>query len=121
METNCDIVIIGGGAAGLAAAISAAQTARTAGAQLRVVVLESGDRVGRSILKTGNGRCNFTNQHIAEGPAVANYRNADFVRDAFVALNAALPEPDFNDPVLAFFEDLGLEWRQEEDRNVRRL
>ena len=115
MNTTCDIAIVGGGAAGLAATIVAAQTARTAGKPLRVVVLESSDRVGRSILKTGNGRCNFSNQHIAEGPALVEYRNADFVRAALSALNAALPEPDFNDPVLAFFEDLGLEWRQEED------
>ena len=115
MNTTCDIAIVGGGAAGLAAAIVAAQAAHAAGKPLRVVVLEASDRVGRSILKTGNGRCNFTNQHIAEGPALADYRNADFVRAALDALNVVFPEPDFNDPVLAFFEDLGLEWRQEED------
>ena len=115
METNCDIAIVGGGAAGLVAAISAAQTARDAGVSLRVVVLEADERVGRSILKTGNGRCNFSNQHIAEGPALVSYRNAGFVRQVFEALNAAYPEPEFNDPVLDFFERLGLEWRQEED------
>ncbi|MBQ9021586.1 MAG: aminoacetone oxidase family FAD-binding enzyme [Eggerthellaceae bacterium] len=115
MNTTCDIAIVGAGAAGLAAAISAAQAARKAEAQLRVVMLEASDRVGRSILKTGNGRCNFSNADIAEGPAVANYRNAGFVWAAFEALNRAFPEPDFNDPVLAFFEDAGLEWRQEDD------
>ena len=54
------ILIVGGGAAGLAAAISAAKTAR--GAQ--VVVLEGQDRLGKKILATGNGRCNLGNQRV---------------------------------------------------------
>ena len=49
------VVVIGGGAAGMMAAISAAEH----GAQ--VLVLEHKDRVGKKILSTGNGRCNFTN------------------------------------------------------------
>ena len=49
------VIIIGGGAAGLAAAIAAAREG--AG----VTVLEHMDRVGKKILSTGNGRCNLTN------------------------------------------------------------
>ena len=49
------VVIIGGGAAGLAAAVSAARC----GAQ--VTIVEHMDRVGKKILSTGNGRCNMTN------------------------------------------------------------
>ena len=49
------IAVIGGGASGLTAAISAARE----GAE--VVILERCDRVGRKILATGNGRCNYTN------------------------------------------------------------
>ena len=49
------IGVIGGGASGMIAAISAARM----GAQ--VTILEGTDRVGRKILATGNGRCNFTN------------------------------------------------------------
>lgn len=49
------IGIIGGGASGMIAAISAARN----GAQ--VTILEGGDRIGRKILATGNGKCNFTN------------------------------------------------------------
>ena len=49
------VAVIGGGASGLTAAISAAQS----GAD--VTVYESGARVGRKILATGNGRCNMTN------------------------------------------------------------
>ena len=49
------IGIIGGGASGLVAAISAARNGAL------VTVLEAGERVGRKILSTGNGKCNFTN------------------------------------------------------------
>ena len=49
------IGIIGGGASGMMAAISAAYN----GAD--VTILEGGDRIGRKILSTGNGKCNFTN------------------------------------------------------------
>ena len=49
------VIIIGGGASGLAAAIAAAREG--AG----VTVLEHMDRVGKKILSTGNGRCNLTN------------------------------------------------------------
>lgn len=49
------IGIIGGGASGMVAAISAA------GQGAEVTILEGGDRIGRKILATGNGKCNFTN------------------------------------------------------------
>lgn len=115
MNTNCDIAIIGGGAAGLCAAISAARQAADTGAPLRVVVLEANDRVGHSILQTGNGRCNFSNADIAAGSGVQKYRNADFVQQVFGVLNTAFPAPISHDPVLDFFEELGLVWREEED------
>lgn len=50
-----NVVIIGGGASGMMAAVSAASEGA------RVTVLEHKDRVGKKILVTGNGRCNFTN------------------------------------------------------------
>ncbi len=49
------VIVVGGGASGMMAAITAA----SAGAE--VTVLEHKDRVGKKILSTGNGRCNFTN------------------------------------------------------------
>lgn len=89
------LAIIGGGAAGLAAAIAATRELRgdgtaSGGAGTRdavggvsdVVVYEADDRVGRSILATGNGRCNFSNAHIDAGV----YRNAAFVGEALGAL-----------------------------------
>lgn len=81
MDTKT-LAIIGGGAAGLAAAVAAARAAKDAGAPLRVVVLEADERVGRSILATGNGRCNFTNARIDAGL----YRNAAFVAEALESL-----------------------------------
>ena len=50
-----DVIIIGGGAAGLTAALSAS------GQGARVLLLEAGSRVGRKILASGNGRCNLAN------------------------------------------------------------
>jgi len=69
-----DVLIIGGGAAGLAAAISAAMHGD------RVTVLERMDRVGKKILATGNGRCNIA----AADPAVSHYygKNPRFIQSA---------------------------------------
>ncbi len=56
-----DIIIIGGGAAGLMAAAGAAETCRSRGLDNRIIVLEKMPRPGRKIMITGKGRCNFTN------------------------------------------------------------
>ena len=58
--TNYDIAVIGGGASGLSAAISAARQ----NAKLKIAVLERMPRIGKKILATGNGRCNYTNRNI---------------------------------------------------------
>lgn len=116
------IAIIGGGAAGLAAAVAAAEAARDAGAgaEVRVAVYEASDRVGRPILATGNGRCNFSNAVIS----AEQYRNAAFVEETLDACEAMLggDTPTGDDPlagagaqnaVLRFFADHGLMWREE--------
>jgi predicted Rossmann fold flavoprotein len=54
---HADVVIIGGGAAGLMCAIAAGQRGRN------VIVLEGSNKVGKKILMSGGGRCNFTNLH----------------------------------------------------------
>lgn len=58
---SADIIIIGGGAAGLMAAAGAAQTYASKGMPGKVIVLEKMPRPGRKIMITGKGRCNFTN------------------------------------------------------------
>lgn len=54
------IGVIGGGASGMMAAVTAAEQGA------KVTVLEHSDRLGRKILSTGNGKCNYTNLHISE-------------------------------------------------------
>jgi predicted Rossmann fold flavoprotein len=79
-----DALILGGGAAGLMCAIEAGNRGR------RVAVLERADRLGKKILISGGGRCNFTNLHcqpenfLSSNPhfaksALARYTPADFI------------------------------------------
>ncbi len=55
---STDIVVLGAGAAGLMCALTAAQRGR------RVLVLERANKVGKKILMSGGGRCNFTNLYV---------------------------------------------------------
>jgi predicted Rossmann fold flavoprotein len=84
MKSQFDVIILGGGAAGLMCAIEAGRRGR------RVAVLESAERIGKKILISGGGRCNFTNLHcrpenfISANPhfaksALARYTPADFI------------------------------------------
>lgn len=79
-----DALILGAGAAGLMCAVEAAKRGR------RVALLECADRIGKKILISGGGRCNFTNIHctpdnfISANPhfaksALARYTPADFI------------------------------------------
>ncbi|MES2919659.1 MAG: NAD(P)/FAD-dependent oxidoreductase [Pseudomonadota bacterium] len=56
--TPFDVVILGGGASGLMCALAAGQRGR------RVLVLDASNKIGKKILMSGGGRCNFTNLHI---------------------------------------------------------
>lgn len=109
------VAVVGGGAAGLAAAAACGDALGAARGAADVVVYEADERVGRSILATGNGRCNFSNARID----AALYRNAPFVAAAFEALAAAESRvgrrggAGDGDPVHAFFADCGLVWREE--------
>lgn len=60
MQKTTDILIIGGGASGLAAAVAAKRTAP----QLDVTILEKNAKVGKKLLATGNGRCNLGNSNL---------------------------------------------------------
>ena len=59
LKKHYDVVIIGGGAAGLFCAFTAGQRG------LSVVVLDSSNKVGKKILMSGGGRCNFTNYQVS--------------------------------------------------------
>ncbi len=81
---SSDVIIIGGGAAGLMCAIVAGRRGR------RVIVLEGSNKIGKKILMSGGGRCNFTNLHcepsrfISSNPhfcksALSRYTQWDFI------------------------------------------
>ena len=94
VRTGMNIVIIGAGAAGLTAAISASlENSRNT-----VFLVEHSDRVGKKILSTGNGKCNLTNENMSE----------DFYRcDDISVVKKVLDEFGYNQTI-DFFRDLGL-------------
>lgn len=99
---NKQIIVVGGGAAGMIAAISA----RRLGA--KVMILEKNPRVGKKILTTGNGRCNYTNIN-----ADINCYNGDNPKFVYSALS------DFTvEDTLKFFEELGIEYKVEDQGKV---
>ena len=84
MTESFDAIILGGGAAGLMCAIEAGKRGK------RVAVLEHAGRLGKKILISGGGRCNFTNIHCTPGnflssnehfakSALARYTPSDFI------------------------------------------
>ena len=97
MQTDC--IILGGGAAGLAACALLARHG------LRVTLVERLDRVGKKILSTGNGRCNLSNEDMQPGYYA---EAADFVAKVY---QQTPPEE-----VLSFFHSLGLMTSSEEGR-----
>ena len=92
MQMKKQIGVIGGGAAGMMAAITAAKE----GAQ--VTILERNDRVGKKILQTGNGKCNLGNRALS----VECYHGGDleWIRDV-------LEHFDTEDTI-RFFQSIGL-------------
>ena len=99
---NIDVAILGGGAAGLCAAITAAEAL---GANKRVVVFEKALESGRTILATGGGRCNFTNVDLS----FENFSHPGFVQ-------AVCKDKDtFLADILSFFRSSGLAWATEDE------
>lgn len=81
-----DVVVLGGGAAGLMCAVEAGRRGR------QVVLLDHAERVGKKILISGGGRCNFTNIHcraenfLSENPHFAKSALARFTPADIIAL-----------------------------------
>ena len=86
-----DIIIIGAGASGIVTAINAKNKNN------RVILLEKNDRIGKKLLATGNGRCNYTNMNLSE----KNYSSPDFVKRTL--------EDFSNEDLINYFRILGLE------------
>ena len=96
-----DIIVIGGGAAGLMAAYGAASTLVSAGSDASVLLLEKMPRPGRKIMITGKGRCNFTNVKDWNSFSAHIRSKANFVKPAFYNLT---PEK-----LVDFFSSVGMD------------
>lgn len=99
-----DVIVIGGGPAGMFAAITAAKNGK------RVLILERNDRLGKKLLITGKGRCNVTND-CDEQEVMKNIpRNGRFL---FSALSAFPPKA-----AMEFFEKAGCQLKTERGNRV---
>ena len=99
-----DLIVIGGGPAGMMAAITAAKAGKN------VVLLEKNDRLGKKLLITGKGRCNVTNDCAADEVLKNTPRNGKFL---FSAMAAFPPEK-----AMQFFEDAGCTLKTERGNRV---
>ncbi len=91
------IAVIGGGAAGIMAAITASKNGA------KVTIYEQNDRIGKKLLATGNGRCNFTNSDFST--LSYYYADKDSTKEAF--LTEIFKQFSYED-LIAFFETLGM-------------
>lgn len=91
------VAIIGGGASGLACAVQASMLASEKGIKVQICVFEKNDRVGKKILASGNGRCNFTNLDLNE----KNY----FSKNGFSSYALSVYDAKSN---IRFFENIGI-------------
>lgn len=101
---NFDIVVIGGGAAGMFAAITAAENGAS------VAVAEPNEKVGRKLAITGKGRCNVTNNSDNDTIMKNIPRNPRFMYSALSAFSAA--------DTMAFFENEGVPLKTERGNRV---
>ena len=101
---KADVIVIGGGPAGMLAAITAAQQGS------KVLLLERNDRLGKKLLITGKGRCNVTNDCDAQEVLQNIPRNGRFLYSAM----AAFPP----DSAKKFFEDHGCALKTERGNRV---
>ncbi|MFA5144582.1 MAG: NAD(P)/FAD-dependent oxidoreductase [Candidatus Omnitrophota bacterium] len=98
------IIVVGGGPAGMMAAIRAGQL------QQDVILLEKNPILGKKLILSGKGRCNLTNLCDLESFLERFSHNGQFLRDAFKKF--------FNRDLMKFFEDRGLELKIERQLRV---
>ncbi|MCR6095452.1 NAD(P)/FAD-dependent oxidoreductase [Salipaludibacillus agaradhaerens] len=95
-----DVIIIGGGPAGLMAAVAAAEHGAT------VLLLDKGKKLGRKLAISGGGRCNVTNRADIEDIITHIPGNGRFMHSPFSIFN--------NEDIIAFFESLGIKLKEED-------
>lgn len=99
-----DVLVVGGGPAGLMAAAAALQKGA------RVALIEKGSRCGKKLLMTGNGRCNLT-QDLADAATLSRaYKNGRFLISAFSSFGPA--------EIREFLREKGVETKVEENGRV---
>lgn len=98
------VIVIGGGAAGLMAAVTAAKLGR------KVLILEKMPRPARKIMITGKGRCNLTNNTDQKGLIANVCRNGNFLYSAFFGFGA--------EDTMDFFEKAGVPLKTERGNRV---
>lgn len=101
---TADVVIIGGGASGMMAAVTASRRGR------RVILLEPGKMPGRKLRITGKGRCNLTNNCYVREFMDNVPRNAKFLYSSLSSMTPA--------DTMAFFEQLGVPLKTERGNRV---
>ncbi len=95
-----DVIVIGGGPAGLMAAIAAAEQHK------KVVLLEKGGKVGKKLAISGGGRCNVTNHLSIKEEVQRIPGNGRFLYSPFTIYN--------NENIIDFFEGLGVKLKEED-------
>lgn len=99
-----NVIIIGGGAAGMMAAITAASNGH------KVTLYEKNEKLGKKLFITGKGRCNFTNAGDAEDIFNSVVTNKKFLYSAFNGFS--------NYDTMGFFDELGLKFKVERGNRV---
>lgn len=99
-----NVIVVGGGAAGMMAAIFAARNGQN------VTLLEKNEKLGKKIFITGKGRCNITNASEIEDLFSAVISNPKFLYSGFYSFT--------NDQVIHFFEELGVATKIERGNRV---
>jgi Predicted flavoproteins len=97
-----DIVVIGGGASGIVASIIASRR------NSQVTLLERNDRIGKKLLVTGNGRCNYTNKNMKVD--CFHGTNINFIENIIKQFD--------RDKTLEFFEKLGIAPKAEDGGKI---
>ena len=98
-----EIAVIGGGPAGIMAAIAASQNSSS------VILLEKNSKLGRKLLMSGGGRCNITNAKPIK-MLLKFYPQKNFLKHSFYTLT--------NEKLLSFFENKGLNFIEEDNNRI---